>query len=222
MSALIINSLKRSKRQRFHRNGVQSHVTKVYIKIHRLNLDKMQSPLLLTAGRSPSAAVLRHPLQRDLPPNCIAWSAAAERDVAAPKVGGREGEETFLFSGLYGKEKKKKHNWVLFACVLDWSTGLALATCHLYCSRNQGLVSKLWALLNQPHNVSLYVPSAHGQVGWAAPQGCLFPEQVSGKRCYPACQKLVLPQKTKLASSVVGLLGPRRSLPCAARRFSHQ
>lgn len=132
MSALIINSLKRSKRQCFHRNSVQSHVTKVYIKIHRLNLDKMQSPLLLTAGRSPSAAVLRHPLQRDLPPNCIAWSAAAERDVAAPKVGGREGEETFLFSGLYGKEKKKNTtgyylpgSWV---GVLGWLWLLAICS----------------------------------------------------------------------------------------------
>lgn len=41
-----------SKRQCFHRNSTQSHVKKIYIKIHRLNLDKMQSLWLLTA-RSP-------------------------------------------------------------------------------------------------------------------------------------------------------------------------
>lgn len=118
-----------------------------------MNLDKMQSPPLLTAGRSPSAAVLRHPLQRDLPPNCIAWSAAAGRDVAAVKVGGREGEETFLLSGLYGKEKKN-HNRILLACVplLEYRAGFG----HLSSVVQQEsgvLASELWALSNQPRNV---------------------------------------------------------------------
>lgn len=149
MSALIINSLKRcSERQRFHGNSTQSHVTKVYIRIHRLNLDEMQSPPLLTAGRSPSAAVLRHPLQRDLPPNCIAWSAAAGRDVAAAKVGGREGEETFLLSGLYGKEK------ALLACVLLLEYWAGFGHLSSVVQQESGvLASELWALSNQPRNV---------------------------------------------------------------------
>lgn len=75
MSALIINSLKRcSKRQSFHGNSTRSNVTKIYIKIHRLNLDETQS--LLAAEDAPCAAVPRRPLQVDPPPSCIAPTAA--------------------------------------------------------------------------------------------------------------------------------------------------
>lgn len=229
MSALIINSLKRcSERQRFHGNGTQSHVTKVYIRIHRLNLDKMQSPPLLTAGRSPSAAVLRHPLQRDLPPNCIAWSAAAGRDVAAVKVGGREGEETFLLSGLYGKEKKKPQPNITCLCpavgVSGWLWPLVI--CSAAGIGGVGLRT-LGTVKPALQCVSLYLPSARGkEVGQHLKAGSFQSKSQGTGVIWPArswcCLEPLSREDKILTSSVVDLLRPRRSLPCTANRIKQQ